>query len=679
MPKISFKFVVLSVLLGACSLQTPTTSSSDLSVVGPHIRPAAAGEFASAVAIRFGNRPHCTGILVAPNLVLTAAHCVNATNVRSLKVHTGLGNEPDFGAQGVAVNSFGVSPNYRNDVGGNSDVAYLVLASALDDVPMIPIASDPEELRVLLTPGSRSMLVGYGAHDNDVVGTLGQKYLGPATVKAAFRNEVWIGDTQGDGCTGDSGGPVFGQLPSGEWRVFGVTSRGPSPCGLDEWPGIWGLIHAHICWIEAASGIQIPSSTLDCSLDPTPQTDFDLDFSNLAQLCSDPSLSPGLRRTLSALRVVYAEQTTGAEDRAADVSCDDLAAWASQITHLNLSRLMISDVRPLLAFHKLQNLNLEDNFIKDLAMITTGLENLRVLHIGWNDLGNRSPLDQRIASGLKIHGLGLQTPAPDFSSQTFEAQCQAATKADAPPEHARNIDIFRRHLCYNRLCTCDKAARNLNASRMIDLSGSEVTSLEPLRGAHGVQYLKISDTQLSDVSALQEVENLKYLDISGSRVTDLSPLDHLIHENTLHIVGQAEAVDAPTTRLNQTKTGLEITIPEAVEANQAAVIPLEIEGDGLIQGIGLKLRFHHNSPTDLIIRLVHPNGKYVNVARRPTAVGPEFTAYFSFGQSEGIRVRELQTLKRLPAAGTWKLLVHDVFTGSAGTITSVDLSLDVAK
>lgn len=665
--------------LNACGPTTSTTPSvSDPSVVGPHVRPAIEGEFPSAVSIRSSGRAHCTGSLVAPQLVITAAHCVSTGNVGFLKVHVGLGTEPDFSERGVAVASFGTSPTYQRDIGGNSDVAYLVLAQPLDDVPITPVATDPEELRTLLATGTRSTLVGYGMHDNDVPGSSGVKYLGPGTVKFFSRNEVWIGDAQGDGCSGDSGGPVYGQLPSGEWRVFGVTSRGPSPCGLEEWPGIWGLMHAHACWIEQASGIKIPSSTLDCAATASPDPSVETDFTDLAAVCADPTLPAATRRTVEALKVVHAERSQRVDDRASDVSCGELADWAATETRLDLSKLLLSDLRPLRAFKRLESLNVEDNGITDPTPLASGFDSLQVLRIGWNDVPSFAALDDRAASGLRIRGRGVQSATPDFTAQVFETQCNAATQPEASEDARRNFDILRRHLCYNRLCPCYLAAKNLRSIRVMDLGGSAITSLEPLRGAAGVQYLKISDTQLTDVTALADVENLKLLDISGARVTDTSVLQPLIEDNALQVVGEAEHSDAPLTRLSATKSELSLPVPEAVEAGQAAVVPLELTGAGTIQSIAVHLQLEHAAPNELVVRLVHPSGKHVVVARRPSGLGPNFTARFAFGQ-EGTMARDLRALKRLPAAGSWKLLVHDTYSGNSGKLVSVTLDVDAVQ
>jgi secreted trypsin-like serine protease len=38
--------------------------------------------------------------------------------------------------------------------------------------------------------------------------------------------EINIGGGGKDSCNGDSGGPVYVELPGGGWRVFGITSYG---------------------------------------------------------------------------------------------------------------------------------------------------------------------------------------------------------------------------------------------------------------------------------------------------------------------------------------------------------------------------------------------------------------------------------------------------------------------
>lgn len=61
------------------------------------------------------------------------------------------------------------------------------------------------------------------------------------------------GEKGKDSCRGDSGGPLMnlGQSENGEivWYSVGVVSFGPSPCGLEEWPGVYTKVANYVHWI----------------------------------------------------------------------------------------------------------------------------------------------------------------------------------------------------------------------------------------------------------------------------------------------------------------------------------------------------------------------------------------------------------------------------------------------
>lgn len=63
------------------------------------------------------------------------------------------------------------------------------------------------------------------------------------------------------------------------------------------------------------------------------------------------------------------------------------------------------------------------------------------------------------------------------------------------------------------------------------LSGSPITSLDPLENCDKLVWLELSECRyLEDISALEGNESLKFLNISYARVTDLSPLENLALE-----------------------------------------------------------------------------------------------------------------------------------------------------
>lgn len=56
-----------------------------------------------------------------------------------------------------------------------------------------------------------------------------------------------------DSCRGDSGGPLMAVERiadgTGRWTAIGVVSFGPSPCGLQGWPGVYTKVADFVPWI----------------------------------------------------------------------------------------------------------------------------------------------------------------------------------------------------------------------------------------------------------------------------------------------------------------------------------------------------------------------------------------------------------------------------------------------
>lgn len=60
------------------------------------------------------------------------------------------------------------------------------------------------------------------------------------------------GELGKDSCRGDSGGPLmyaFTEPGALNWFVTGIVSFGPSPCGLQGWPGVYTKVSEYVPWI----------------------------------------------------------------------------------------------------------------------------------------------------------------------------------------------------------------------------------------------------------------------------------------------------------------------------------------------------------------------------------------------------------------------------------------------
>jgi V8-like Glu-specific endopeptidase len=207
------------------------------------------GEWPAVVAVSTGKL--CTGTLVAPDLVLTAAHCFDPQPNGSVQIHFG----NNLASSDVVLSEdWGSHPDFclPKDCGDDiHDFAWVRLPAPADVEPIVPI-TDQAEFDEVMQVGTELWFVGFGTDDD---GTIGTKREVEATLTSFNETgrEFRAGGGGKDTCYGDSGGPALVQLASGQWRLAGVISRG-GECGQG---GIYGVPLPELCWLRDSSGVNL--------------------------------------------------------------------------------------------------------------------------------------------------------------------------------------------------------------------------------------------------------------------------------------------------------------------------------------------------------------------------------------------------------------------------------------
>lgn len=189
----------------------------------------------------------CSGTLVTPDVIVTAAHCLLDGPARVVAAFFADGaTEVDYD-----VVAYAIHPDFDPAVLAYADIALVAVDRPVAGVPPMPLAAAKPR------PRTRGIIVGYG---QDEAGNVGAKEMGTVRLKPCpriFRRAgigrgqlagslCWRPRKRGhDTCQGDSGGPL---IIGGD--VAGVTSGGYPRCpGRLSWDT---SVAAFRSWIDLA-------------------------------------------------------------------------------------------------------------------------------------------------------------------------------------------------------------------------------------------------------------------------------------------------------------------------------------------------------------------------------------------------------------------------------------------
>lgn len=165
--------------------------------------------------------PFCTGTVVAPRVVVTAAHCLEGVK-SAASLGFALGPSAFRPQRILKVAGASVHPQYdaRNI---RNDIAVLRLAADAPVTP-VPIATKAP------TVGQSLVFVGYGVSNGRTGAGFGTKRQVTMKVAQVGASQFAYAEANKNTCSGDSGGPAFATDASGNLTVAGVTSYGDAAC-----------------------------------------------------------------------------------------------------------------------------------------------------------------------------------------------------------------------------------------------------------------------------------------------------------------------------------------------------------------------------------------------------------------------------------------------------------------
>ena len=245
--------LAIALLMAGCTVDAvePVGRRSQ-SIIGGD--PSEPSEFIATGMVVTRGRLVCTATLIAPDVGLTAAHCLKKPDFGTLGFT--LDNDASDGTDAVIPIQFAhMHPDFDEavepyvDLSIRNDIGVFILKSPVPDATYEQIDEEASDAKV--DPGNTLAMCGYGWPSSQS-GSFGLKRDANVLVDRTDDFEFSTAPANPQPCNGDSGAPLFVDTPQGR-RIVGVVSRAMGRSEMCDTGAIITRVSPYAAWIAGAS------------------------------------------------------------------------------------------------------------------------------------------------------------------------------------------------------------------------------------------------------------------------------------------------------------------------------------------------------------------------------------------------------------------------------------------